>query len=114
MFLGRYSAGSRSTRREILYGVTNGGGPYQAGTVFELARNSNGGWKLTTLHTFDGTDGSEPNGGMIFDSKGNLYGTTPDGGAHTHGTAFELDARGKWLDFHRFLRFLQKLPLQLR
>ena len=92
------------------YGVTNGGGPYQAGTVFELARNSNGGWKLTTLHTFDGTDGSEPNGGMIFDSTGNLYGTTADGGAHTHGTAFELTPGASGWTFTDFYDFCKNYP----
>ncbi|MGA8867151.1 MAG: choice-of-anchor tandem repeat GloVer-containing protein [Candidatus Sulfotelmatobacter sp.] len=37
-----------------------------------------------------GTDGVEPLGGLIFDSAGNLYGTTADGGAANAGTVFEI------------------------
>lgn len=50
-------------------------------TVFELSPNSGGGWTLTTLYTFSTTAGGLlPNGGLIFDKKGNLYGTTYGGG----------------------------------
>jgi uncharacterized repeat protein (TIGR03803 family) len=44
------------------------------------------------LHTFsdDGTDGSNPGSGLIFDAAGNLYGTTWQGGAHNSGTVFEI------------------------
>ncbi|HSZ01526.1 MAG TPA: choice-of-anchor tandem repeat GloVer-containing protein [Terriglobales bacterium] len=73
-----------------LYGVTTGGGDSGVGSIFEMTRNSRGGWTVTTLHSFDGTDGSSPNGGLIFDEAGNLYGTSPDGGAYDFGTVFEL------------------------
>jgi len=73
-----------------LYGVTTGGGDYGVGSIFEMTRNSKGVWTVTTLHSFDGTDGSSPNGDLIFDAAGNLYGTTPDGGAYDGGTVFEL------------------------
>jgi uncharacterized repeat protein (TIGR03803 family) len=43
------------------------------------------------LHTFTGADdGSRPVGGVIRDSKGNLYGTTEDGGGHGRGVVFEI------------------------
>jgi uncharacterized repeat protein (TIGR03803 family) len=58
------------------------------GTVFELARGSNDN-TLTALASFDGTDGSNPYGGLTFDA-GNLYGTTYNGGANLAGTIFEL------------------------
>jgi uncharacterized repeat protein (TIGR03803 family) len=73
-----------------LYGVTTGGGDYGVGSIFEMTLNSKGKWSVTTLHSFDGTDGSEPNGGLIFDAEGNLYGTTPDGGVYDVGTVFKL------------------------
>jgi uncharacterized repeat protein (TIGR03803 family) len=73
-----------------LYGVTTGGGDSGHGSIFELKRGSKGAWTVTTLHSFDGTHGYTPNGGLIFDEAGNLYGTTPEGGAYSHGTVFEL------------------------
>lgn len=81
-----------------LYGVTTGGGANGVGSVFELSRGSKGKWIVTTLHSFDGKDGSSPNGGLIFDAAGNLYGTTPDGGAYYDGgTVFELSpGSGGW------------------
>ena len=45
------------------------------------------------LHSFNnnGTDGVDPNGGVIFDAAGNLYGTTWSGGTHNYwGTVYEL------------------------
>jgi len=73
-----------------LYGVTTGGGDHGVGSIFEMTRDSKGVWTVTTLHSFDGTDGSSPNGGLIFDESGNLYGTSPDGGAYDSGTVFKL------------------------
>ena len=46
---------------------------------------------LATLATFDGANGSRPSAGLILDGSGNLYGTTPSGGANNDGTVFELD-----------------------
>ncbi len=80
-----------------LYGVTTGGGEKGVGSVFEMTRNSKGKWTVTTLHSFDGTDGSSPNGNLIFDAAGNLYGTTPEGGTYDGGTVFELTpSSGGW------------------
>jgi uncharacterized repeat protein (TIGR03803 family) len=64
-----------------LYGTTNQGGAVGGGTVFELTR-TNDGWKHQVLHSFaDGTnDGGGPTAGLVFDSAGNLYGTTAFGG----------------------------------
>ena len=46
---------------------------------------------LTTLHSFNGTDGTIPVAGVVFDAAGALYGTTATGGAHGFGTVFKLD-----------------------
>ena len=45
------------------------------------------------LYSFTGgADGGDPVAGLIFDSSGNLYGTTA-GGANGYGTVFQLDRR---------------------
>jgi len=84
-----------------LYGSTEVGGANHAGVVFELSRAAGGGWSETLLHTFsDGTDGFGPDSNLIFDSPGNLYGTTGGGGAYGLGIAFELtpSASGAWTE----------------
>jgi uncharacterized repeat protein (TIGR03803 family) len=48
---------------------------------------------LTILYTF-GADVSEPNGSLIQDSTGNLYGTTSQGGANGAGTVFKMTQAG--------------------
>ena len=70
-----------------LYGTAAGGGPSSSGTVFELAQGSG---TITTLASFNRTDGAAPLAGVIMDSSGNLYGTTASGGASGDGTVFEL------------------------
>ncbi|HEY1677995.1 MAG TPA: choice-of-anchor tandem repeat GloVer-containing protein [Candidatus Sulfotelmatobacter sp.] len=92
-----------------LYGTTYSGGdlsacPNGCGLVFKLSRTSNA-WKETILHTFEGgTDGAHPEAGLVFDTAGNLYGTTGAGGEDFTdcgagcGVAFELspNAAGGW------------------
>lgn len=72
-----------------LYGTTAGGGDVNGdGTVFELASGSS---IITTVAAFDGTDGSNPQAGLIVDSAGNLYGTALAGGDDNgDGTVFEV------------------------
>lgn len=86
-----------------LYGTTyNGGDYFDFGTVYELSPTAGGSWTETILHSFndDGTDGINPSASLIFDAKGNLYSTTPYGGAYGAGTAFELipAAGGAWTE----------------
>jgi uncharacterized repeat protein (TIGR03803 family) len=81
-----------------LYGTTYGGGAYQGingglGTVFKLSPAADGIWTETTLHSFgNGNDGAFPLAGLIFDTAGNLYGTTSWGGINgpDSGTVFEI------------------------
>jgi uncharacterized repeat protein (TIGR03803 family) len=78
-----------------LYGTTQMGGT-GFGTVFKLTYSS-GSWNESILYNFnDGRDGGVPLGGLIFDTAGNLYGTTP-GGGNGNGTVFELSPlNGSW------------------
>jgi uncharacterized repeat protein (TIGR03803 family) len=62
-----------------LYGATVAGGiggcSGGCGVAYKLAPEADGKWTYTVLHKFDGSDGAQPLGGLIFDAKGNLYGT---------------------------------------
>lgn len=72
-----------------LYGTTVQGGAFNFGTVFKLG----GSGALTTLHSFTaGTDGAFPEGGLVRDSGGHLYGTTAGSGItnNPYGTVFEI------------------------
>ena len=88
-----------------LYGTTLDGDA-GAGTVFELTPTEQG-WTETILHNFGtGTDGAWLYSNLIFDSSGNLYGTTWKGGTRSSGTVFELtpDLSGGWTEkvLHNF------------
>ncbi len=70
-----------------LYGTTYWGGSGSAGDVFKLAPDGH----KTLLYAFTGgSDGRDPNAGVIADKAGNLYGTTIGGGAHKKGVVFKL------------------------
>jgi uncharacterized repeat protein (TIGR03803 family) len=71
-----------------LYGVTQQGGTYGDGTIFEVAAGTG---TITTLASFNGTDGQTPDSLMI-DGSGNLYGLTQKGGSSNEGTVFEVAA----------------------
>ena len=75
-----------------LYGTTAGGGyaNCSCGTVFKMTPGTNGKWSYTVLHRFSGTDGFDPQGSLILDGKGNIYGTTTEGGAGGYGVVFEI------------------------
>jgi uncharacterized repeat protein (TIGR03803 family) len=68
------------------YGTTVGGGANHDGTVFKVTPVGT----LTTLHSFDGTDGESPHAGLVQGTDGNFYGTTYGGGANGYGTVFSL------------------------
>jgi len=77
-----------------MYGTTAQGGQYGFGTVYELSP-SGGGWTEKVLYSFqNGSDGSTPIGGLIFDQSGNLYGAADNGGSGGGGTVFELTPSG--------------------
>ena len=75
-----------------LFGVYGAGGADNEGTIFELAK-TNGSYAstVTTLYSFTGgSDGGIPDGPLIMDKAGDLFGTTSTGGANGDGTVFEV------------------------
>lgn len=94
-----------------LYGTTIEGGNssqcgYGCGTIFEVSPTS-GNWSERVLYTFMGgrSDGSWPEGGIIADGAGNLYGTTLSGGTDVIGTVFKLDTTNTETILHNFTGF---------
>jgi uncharacterized repeat protein (TIGR03803 family) len=89
-----------------LYGVTFEGGSgfcnNGLGVVFRVDPDGN----ETVLHTFSGRDGAGPDSALLFDSNGNLYGTTENGGSSNGcgfsgcGVVFEVSPQqgGQWLE----------------
>ena len=80
-----------------LYGVNLFGGRNtrscsECGTAFKLSKNSGGQWIQSAIYRFGATstDGIEPNGPLVVDAAGNLYGTTNGGGTYGEGTVFDL------------------------
>jgi uncharacterized repeat protein (TIGR03803 family) len=88
------------------YGTTvEGGDPscndgYGCGTVFKITP----GGTLTTLHSFDGTDGENLYAGLVQGTDGNFYGTTTYGGAYGYwyGTVFKITPAGVLATLHSF------------
>ena len=83
-----------------LFGVTGDGGDWRhgpGGVVYELAYSpATGGWQYTVRYRFCAKggckDGSLPDGTLIADTSGNLYGLTSLGGTHNHGVVYKLTA----------------------
>jgi uncharacterized repeat protein (TIGR03803 family) len=69
-----------------LFGTTDSGGSAGRGTVFEWVQSTG---TIDVLASFDGSDGASPNGSLVADADGNLYGTTAEGGDQGEGTLFE-------------------------
>ena len=100
---------------ENFYGTTSGGGASNVsacnngapqvgcGTVFKITP----GGTLTTLHSFDGTDGQNPYAGLVQATNGNFYGTTSIGGANNNcglgcGTVFKITSGGTLTTLYSF------------
>ena len=109
--------GTKGTTCDVYYGG-------QCGVVFEISppKQIGGAWTQKVLHNFAGIasgkqygDGAEPNGGLVLDSKGTIYGTSYIGGYNCPhnsnlgcGTVFKVDPPikkgGNWMEsvIHRF------------
>jgi uncharacterized repeat protein (TIGR03803 family) len=87
-----------------LYGTTSAGGVSTGcsgcGTVFKIDTLGN----ESLLYTFaGGSDGANPEAGLIMDGAGNLYGTTSDNAIPGFlGTVFKLDSAGHKTVLHNF------------
>jgi uncharacterized repeat protein (TIGR03803 family) len=92
------------------YGATVSGGAlhagcggYGCGTIFAVTPKG----ALTTLHTFEFTDGGAPVvAGLIQAGDGNFYGATTDGGVGCHvgcGTIFRVSPSGAFATLHKFV-----------
>jgi uncharacterized repeat protein (TIGR03803 family) len=88
-----------------IYGTAQGGGANGFGIAYKLSPNNDNNWTETILHNFTGTDGAQPFSNLIFDGRGNLYGTTTFGGSSSAclggcGTVFELSPMpdGTWIE----------------
>ncbi len=82
-----------------LFGTATDGGSNDLGTVFEL---QNTGTLANPIYStppdvlvnFNGSNGVEPVAGLTIDAKGDLFGTTLEGGTNNGGTVFELQNTG--------------------
>ncbi len=86
-----------------LYGASFYGGKYQEGTVYKLSPPAagSGAWSNTVLFSFNtGTGGNFPDGNVILDKTGRIYGQTTGGGGTFYGTIFRLTPTesGKWME----------------
>jgi uncharacterized repeat protein (TIGR03803 family) len=98
------SGGLVQSANGALYGTTEEGGnssegcPGGCGTVFSITTSG----VLTTLNTFDGTDGNQPYAGLVQATNGDFYGTALEGGSNTNtscadfscGTVFKITPSG--------------------
>jgi uncharacterized repeat protein (TIGR03803 family) len=83
-----------------MYGTASTGGASNYGVVFKV--NASG--VETVLHNFSGgTDGANPDGRLVRDKSGNLYGTTTSGGVNGSGTVFEVSPAGKEKVLHSLI-----------
>lgn len=81
-----------------IYGSAAGGANQNCtggcGTIFKLTRSISG-WTFSVLYTFTGQgDGGSPVSPLVFDSAGNLYGTSSVAGQFQSGTVFRLSQSG--------------------
>jgi uncharacterized repeat protein (TIGR03803 family) len=91
------------------YGTTQFGGtstncPSGCGSVFRITQAG----VVTTLHSFDGTDGREPLAELVEGGDGKLYGTTSGGAmavlncSQGCGTVFQITTNGEFTTLHEF------------
>lgn len=81
------------------YTTCNGGGAHGYGTVVRIDAQA-----TRVLHDFDPAngDGAFPQGHLLLAGDGALYGTTPSGGSHAHGTIFRITPGGRYEIVHDF------------
>ncbi|MBV9119036.1 MAG: hypothetical protein JOY63_16890 [Acetobacteraceae bacterium] len=74
-----------------LFGTTSDGGSSGGGTVYEIVKTASGYASApTTLASFKAPELSTPQGSLIFDASGDLFGTRGNGGSSGYGSVFEI------------------------
>jgi uncharacterized repeat protein (TIGR03803 family) len=96
------TAGLIADSQGNLYGTTSGGGAMPGGDGYGVVFALSPSGTETVLHTFNFNDGSRPYGGLIADTKMNLYGTTAFGGTSRAGNVFKLPQAGQMTVLHSF------------
>jgi uncharacterized repeat protein (TIGR03803 family) len=86
-----------------LYGTTTSGGANSGGTVYRLSPHTDGSWTETIVYSFpfiQPSSSSEPDGSLLRDKAGNIYGATIYGGANNAGVVYKLSpqADGSWTE----------------
>ena len=82
-----------------LYGTTYSGGANGLGAVIRInltTKNS------VVVHSFSGTDGSNPGAGLTLATDGNYYGTTVMGGSANAGVLYKISTAGTYTVLHQF------------
>jgi uncharacterized repeat protein (TIGR03803 family) len=99
---GAHPYGALTVHKGLMYGTTQMGGASNLGTVFSITKTGT----YTLVYSFKGgaTDGQSPNAGVLFDSAGNIYGTTYGGGQSNAGVVYEISAGGVESVLHSFGR----------
>ena len=98
------AAGLVQAANGAFYGTTEAGGANDTcfgstcGTVFKITPSG----ALTTLHSFDGADGLNPDAALVQATNGDLYGTTAAGGTYSGGTVFEITPSGALTTLYNF------------
>jgi uncharacterized repeat protein (TIGR03803 family) len=80
------------------YGTTDAAGSSADGTVFKMTPTGS----ITTLVSFNGTNGVQPRGSLIQGSDGSFYGTTYGGGTSSDGTVFKITPSGSLTTLYSF------------
>ena len=86
-----------------LFGTTGNGGANSGGSAYRLSPQTDGSWTEAVVYSFpfiQPSSSSEPDGSLVLDSAGNIYGATIYGGAHDAGVVYELSpqADGSWTE----------------
>ncbi len=99
---GAHPYGGLVVHNGLLYGTTQMRGASNLGTVFSISKTGS----YTLIYSFKGgaTDGQSPNAGVLFDSAGNIYGTTYGGGLSNAGVVYKISAGGAESILHHFGR----------
>jgi uncharacterized repeat protein (TIGR03803 family) len=102
-FTGASGAGSGARvtvmKNGDMYGTTDFGGAHGDGVVYKVASDGT----ESVLYSFTGgTDGSEPDGGVIVKNNGAIFGTAGSGGSGGNGVLFKIKPDGSYHVLHDF------------